>query len=62
MGFLHRSDVWRMGKYFFNMVGMFGRVGLCVNTKGILSLSLKDPSFLYKAFHLGVSKALFIAA
>ena len=40
---------------------MFGRVGIYVNTKGILFLSVRGLFFLCKAFDLGVSKALFMA-
>ena len=64
MAFLHRSSVWRMVKYFFRIDGMFGRAGLYVNTKGILWLpvSVRDLSFLCRAFDLGASRALLIAA
>ena len=60
--FLHRSEVWRIGKYFFRIDGMFGRAGLYVNTKGILWLSVRDLSFLCRAFDLGASRALLMAA
>ena len=60
--FLHRSDVWMMRKFFFSPDGTFGGVGLYVKTKGILSLSVRDLTFLCKAFDLGVSKTLSIAA
>ena len=62
MAFLHRSEVWGIGKYFFRIDGMFGRAGLYVNTKGILWLSVRDLSFLCRAFDLGASRALLMAA
>ena len=64
MAFLHQSDVWRMGKYFFSMDVMFGngRAGLYIITKGILWLSVSDLSFLCSAFNLDASRALLMAA
>ena len=41
---------------------MFGRAGLYVNTKGILWLSVRDLSFLCRAFDLDASRALLMAA
>ena len=62
MAFLHRFAVWRMGKYFFRIDGMFGRAGLCVNNKGTLWLSVRDLFFLCRAFDLCASRALLMAA
>ena len=62
MAFLHRSEVWRIGKYFIRIDGMFGRAGLYVNTRGILWLSVRDLFFLCRAFDLGASRALLMAA
>ena len=62
MAFLHLSEVWKIRKYFFRIDGMFGRAGLYVNTKGILWLSVRDPSFLCRAFDLSASRALLMAA
>ena len=49
------------GEIFFDMDGMFGRVGLYVNTNGILLYLLGVYLFICKAFVVGVSKALFMA-
>ena len=62
MAFLHRSEVWRRGKYFFRIDGMFDRAGLYVNTKGIDWLCVRDLSFLCRAFDLDASRALLMAA
>ena len=33
MAFLHRSEVWRIGKYLFRIDGMFGRLGCMLTLK-----------------------------
>ena len=61
MAFLLRSEVWRMGKYFFTTDGMFGRAVLHVNPKAFLWLSVRDLSFLCGVFDLVASRALLMA-